>query len=680
MKNLALILICCAVFYIQGVAQTHKADSLLRVLENAKEDTAKVNTLNQLAYIFMDNDPDTAIFFASEAEAISMKLDYKMGIVMAKPTISKAYINLGKLDEALEISQDALKLCDELLTEAAGTEQSVSKSRILMQKARNYNNIGIINYYQGNYPEALKNYLSYLEISEEIGNKRSIATSSANIGIVYSHQGNYPEALKNYYTALKIYEETGDKEGMSRTYNNIGTIYNVQGNYSEALKIFNLSLKIRLEMQDKQGISHAYRNIGVIYGEQGNFTEALKNLFLALKYSEECGEKRGIAASYLNIGGVYNDLDNYPEALKYFFAALEVSEEIGYQEAIAILYNNIGKVYFNQRKYNEAYEYYNKGLSLAKDINNLNGISVNYQALVACDSAQGNFNKSLEHYKLYIAARDSLNNQGVTQKLTQFQMQYEFDKKESLAKAEQEKKDAIAREEFEHQKLMKNISIGGIGLLIVLSVLLYLVFRTRHKLRLNDIRNKIAGDLHDDIGSTLNSISIYSEVARKKDENYDEALQMIGEASRKIIDAMSDIVWTINAENDSFEKIIFRMKSLAYNLFRAKNIEFTFQTDEILNDKKLSLEERRNFYLIFKEAVNNLVKYSGATRASLSLTWENGRVRLNIRDNGVGFDTSQSNAGNGLKNMKRRADEMKAVFTLESQPGNGTQIDLILKL
>jgi signal transduction histidine kinase len=198
-------------------------------------------------------------------------------------------------------------------------------------------------------------------------------------------------------------------------------------------------------------------------------------------------------------------------------------------------------------------------------------------------------------------------------------------------------------------------------------------------LRLHDIRNRIAGDLHDDIGSTLNSISIYSEVARKNDEHHDEALEMIGDASRKIIEAMSDIVWTINPENDSFEKIIFRLKSLAWNLFRAKKIEFTFHADEILNEKKLSLEDRRSFYLIFKEAVNNLVKYSNATRASITLTNENNRIRLRIRDDGVGFDTSQENAGNGLKNMKRRADEMKAEFLIESNIGGGTQVELILK-
>ena len=165
-------------------------------------------------------------------------------------------------------------------------------------------------------------------------------------------------------------------------------------------------------------------------------------------------------------------------------------------------------------------------------------------------------------------------------------MQYEFDKKESLAKAEQEKKDVLALKELQKQKLLKDFFIGGIGLVLVLFFFIYRTYRARQELRLYDIRNRIAGDLHDDIGSTLNSISIYSEVAKKKDEHHDEALEMIGDASRKVIEAMSDIVWTINAENDSFAKIIFRMKSLAYNLFRAKKIEFTFHADEILNEKK----------------------------------------------------------------------------------------------
>ena len=174
-------------------------------------------------------------------------------------------------------------------------------------------------------------------------------------------------------------------------------------------------------------------------------------------------------------------------------------------------------------------------------------------------------------------------------------------------------------------------------------LLLYSIYRYRLNqiLRLQAIRNKIAHDLHDDIGSTLNSISIYSQIAQQDPEKKQEALEMIGDSSRKVIDAMSDIVWTVNPDNDSFENIILRMRSHAFNLLRAKNIEFTFRADESLNHIKLSIEIRRNFFLIFKESLNNLVKYSEATLASIQLYTEGSLVKLIIRDNGKGFDPLQ---------------------------------------
>ncbi|HKO81853.1 MAG TPA: two-component regulator propeller domain-containing protein [Chitinophagaceae bacterium] len=204
-------------------------------------------------------------------------------------------------------------------------------------------------------------------------------------------------------------------------------------------------------------------------------------------------------------------------------------------------------------------------------------------------------------------------------------------------------------------------------------------YRLQHILKLQNIRNKIAADLHDDIGSTLNSISVYSEVAKKDQARQTHALDMIGESSRKVIDAMSDIVWTINPDNDSFEKIILRMRSLCYNLFRAKKIDFVFQAEENLNSLKLSLEERRNFYLIFKEAINNLIKYSGADRVSITLASSSNTIILIIRDNGAGFDITKKYNGNGLINMKKRADEMKAQLMIESGGDTGTNIQLSFK-
>jgi len=177
-------------------------------------------------------------------------------------------------------------------------------------------------------------------------------------------------------------------------------------------------------------------------------------------------------------------------------------------------------------------------------------------------------------------------------------------------------------------------------------------YRLQQVLKLQQIRNRIAADLHDDIGSTLNSISVFSEVAKNDPSKRDESLDMIGNSSRKVTEAMSDIVWTINPDNDSFEKVILRMRSLSYNLLRAKDIEFIFRADEELNNLKLPMQKRKNFYLIFKEMLNNLVKYSKATHASFSLTnKENKNIILTVRDNGIGFDTTRSYSGNGLNNM-----------------------------
>jgi two-component system, NarL family, sensor histidine kinase UhpB len=680
MKKIILLLICICSCTALCHGQSAKIDSLLQVLKTSKEDTARVNTLKWLANEYLYNDPDTASYFADEAHALAIKLNYNKGIMAAKLLISNININLGKYDDAMNTSIDLIKLCDRLIPLATGNEKTGDKQKILMTKAAACNIIGRMYALRGNYPEALKNYSIFLKISEETGFKRGIAAAYENIGIINYNLGNYPEALKNQFSSLKISEEIDDKQGMARTYNNMGSIYDVQGNFSDALKIYFTSLKISEELGDKQLVSYSYRNIGLIYRKQGRYDEALKTYHHSLSITEETGDKYGIAFCYHNIGNCFLFQNKYTEALKNYLASLKISEELGDKDGIARSYINIGYLYTQLKQYKEASYYLNKGLLLAKEIGNLESIHECYGGLAELDSTLENYKSSLEHYKLYIAARDSLVNQDNTNKITQLQMQYEFDKKEALAKHEQDEKDALALKELQRQKLIRDFALGTIGLVLVLFFFIYRSYRARQALRLNDIRNRIAGDLHDDIGSTLNSISIYSEVARKKDEHYDEALEMIGDASRKIIEAMSDIVWTINAENDSFEKIIFRMKSLAFNLFRAKKIEFTFHADEILNEKKLSLEERRNFYLIFKEAINNLVKYASATRAAITLTYENNKIRLRIQDNGVGFDTSQQNAGNGLKNMKRRADEMKAGFKIESQPGSGTQIELILKV
>ncbi|HLA57438.1 MAG TPA: two-component regulator propeller domain-containing protein, partial [Puia sp.] len=177
-------------------------------------------------------------------------------------------------------------------------------------------------------------------------------------------------------------------------------------------------------------------------------------------------------------------------------------------------------------------------------------------------------------------------------------------------------------------------------------------------------RLRISRELHDDIGSTLGSISIYSEVAKKrteKNENTAEVLSKIGFASRELIDKMSDIVWSLNPNNENFEQLQNRMLAFAAMILTPRNILYDFVTDEELKKMPLTSEQSKNIFLIFKEALYNMVKYANCKNASIVLRLQKNDLTMIIQDDGKGFDVSGKKAyeivsdgeyvgGNGIKN------------------------------
>jgi ligand-binding sensor domain-containing protein/two-component sensor histidine kinase len=218
------------------------------------------------------------------------------------------------------------------------------------------------------------------------------------------------------------------------------------------------------------------------------------------------------------------------------------------------------------------------------------------------------------------------------------------------------------------------------GLLIVFAILYARLQKMRDILR---IRNRIASDLHDDLGATLSSISIMSELVHQqiKDQSPQASslLEKIGSSSRNMIESVNDMVWAINPKNDSFENVIKRMRTFASEILGAKDIAFHFDFDKNLLQSKLKMDTRRNFYLIFKEAVNNIAKYSYAANASVMIWNKENNMKMTIRDDGNGFDLGSVLRGNGLTNMQQRAGLMKAKFNLESTPGKGTIVELEFK-
>ncbi|WP_164735523.1 ligand-binding sensor domain-containing protein [Pseudoflavitalea rhizosphaerae] len=223
-------------------------------------------------------------------------------------------------------------------------------------------------------------------------------------------------------------------------------------------------------------------------------------------------------------------------------------------------------------------------------------------------------------------------------------------------------------------------------LVLLMAGIIYMVhrFRLNRLLEMERVRTRIARDLHDDMGSTLSTINILSEMARMK-VNKDagktaEYLNKISDNSSRMMEAMDDIVWSINPMNDSMQRITARMREFATGVLEARNIEFSFRVDDEVANLKLNMEERRDLFLVFKEAVNNLAKYSQCKNAKIELRADQHTLHLLVQDDGIGFNAETADNGNGLNNMRKRAQSLNGKLLVKSSPHKGSTVLLEVPL
>ncbi|HYF30357.1 MAG TPA: two-component regulator propeller domain-containing protein [Chitinophagaceae bacterium] len=215
--------------------------------------------------------------------------------------------------------------------------------------------------------------------------------------------------------------------------------------------------------------------------------------------------------------------------------------------------------------------------------------------------------------------------------------------------------------------------------LLALSFYFIRVYRLKQRLKLEKLRVNIARDLHDDIGSALGSINLLSENATRRLATNASAtevagvFQKIGHSAQSMLDSMDDIIWTINPEKDSLEDLLIRMREFAIPLLEAKNIAFDINM-HAAEGIRPSLEIKRNIYLVFKEAIFNIVRHSGSTNVCIKASFTARNFDLIITDNGKGFDESIPSSRNGVKNMRKRAGISGASLSIDTAPGAGTTI------
>ena len=205
-------------------------------------------------------------------------------------------------------------------------------------------------------------------------------------------------------------------------------------------------------------------------------------------------------------------------------------------------------------------------------------------------------------------------------------------------------------------------------------------FRVAHLLAVERVRARIASDLHDDIGANLSQIAIVSEVARRqpaaRDSAVGDSLEQIASLSRSSVDSMGDIVWATNPGRDSLRDLSQRMRQHATELLGARGINFTFQAPSEDVDTALDADVRRDVFLVFKEAVNNLARHSGCASAQIELARQNGHLLVRVADDGKGLTEADRSDGHGMISMARRARSLGGELEISAGVGGGTVLTL----
>jgi len=230
-----------------------------------------------------------------------------------------------------------------------------------------------------------------------------------------------------------------------------------------------------------------------------------------------------------------------------------------------------------------------------------------------------------------------------------------------------------------------SLSTVAAGVATVLALVLLILARARVKRRkeLEDLRQRIASDLHDDIGSNLSSIALLAELGKTETDEPELVLEELTEikaTADKTIESMRDIVWLIRPGEETWAQMLARFRETAAKLLRGH--EYTFIVKGDSHDDRLPLEFKRDIFLIFKEALNNIVRHAKAETVNIEVEGRRNRLQLSIQDDGIGFNDLDEGfrEGNGLRNLRMRAQAIGAHLKVRSGPGEGTAVLLTVPM
>lgn len=667
--------------YKKGLAQIHLAYSdvfyrksdyrqmvghdsaALQIGQSLKDTNIIAIAYNQLGLYFAEEGAQTKAERLFKM-ALSIKFEKEQSSSTAEVYNNLGYL-FGGLDKEKGIDWDlkALRLYEKLGDESG--------------QAQVNSNIGSLLYSLGRNAEAFPYFKRCIALREKINDQYGLAIAYSNMAQLYVAMDSANAALRYQQLGMERAEKTGSTKLIAQAYTGLSLLYYGQKDYKKALDLELKTVHLLEDAHDEEMLSRRYIAAGTLSSLVLDSTTAIDYLNKAIALSKKLNNRDNLRDAYLHTTIFFKEHKDFYNAYENFKNYVRIKDSIINDATIARV-AELQTQYETEKKDAEIKQLSSQQLIQKLEIEK-------QQAII-----KGNLLEAKEKQNQI----DLLTQTQQVQDLKIKQQDQALEKQTLLARnLEQQRKLAVQdkllkEKQLQNQTLLRNFIIGLFVFTVVIGGMLFSRFRLKKRLEQQQLllreRSRISSELHDEVGSALSAINILSHSAKAKfDSDQNKSKQLLGKISenaQQMMDAMSDIVWSINPANDTLGSILVRMKEFAAEVLEARNINYRFDVGQEITALKLTPEKRRDFYLIYKEAINNLAKYAEATKASIHLSVKDNQLQMTITDNGKGFDLTNGKTGNGLGNMRNRALQQGGRLDIESAVGKGTTITLTLPL
>jgi|GEM_PF-1113608 len=591
---------------------------------------------------------------------------------------------------------EAYRLLDE------GIRLAGSRAEFQPALAELYYLYGQLKTKDGHQIEANNFFLKAMRIYDQSDDEEStlqLYSELANASFLIGEKERAMDYAKKGIEAMKKHK---DYEELTVQLSNLARMYQLSGDAENATRYFTESAEYAARSSRKETRFISLVDLALVYHSRKDRENALKYMEQAIAEGRKINQPK--LHRYIRTGAMFAGYKGNEELMnRYYAESYAMAMKENDREALRDWHGS-QNFYYGQVKGDKARAYpflekfhaYKDSIVNEKSRKDFNELEVQYQterkqAEIDKLSAErkiqtleierknalirGNRLEALEKQKeIELLTKEKeisdlkIARQNEALRLNEMQIRY-LDEQKKVA----EQENLLKEKSIRNEKLTRNLVIASAlaGLLVIAFLVNRMLLKKKieQKNMLLKERNRISAELHDEVGSTLTAINLLSHAAMRNtgpETPVRRQVEKIRDNTREVMENISDIVWSMNPENNSFQAIRARMIDFLETVLETSDIDYTFEMEDTVSELKMASEKRRDFYLIFKEAVNNLSKYAHASRAEIRIARAGNFISMIIRDNGTGFDPKRVKKGNGLSNMRKRTERNAGTLEITS--------------